>query len=53
MVYIWMSSNDERNLCYKDDEIILGKDLKMIVHSVKCIREELIDRKKEVNLKNV
>ncbi|CAD8167671.1 unnamed protein product [Paramecium octaurelia] len=53
MVYIWMNSNDERNLCYKNDEILLGKDLKMIVHSVRCIKEELIDMKKEVNLQNV
>lgn len=42
---IWLHSNDERNKLYKNDEIIIGNDLKMIVHSGKCIGCQLIDMK--------
>ncbi|CAD8063105.1 unnamed protein product [Paramecium primaurelia] len=53
MVQIWLHSDDERNILYKNDEIILGNDLKMIVHCVKCVQCELLDMNLEVNLKNI
>ncbi|CAD8083773.1 unnamed protein product [Paramecium sonneborni] len=52
-VCISLYSNDERNFLFKNDVIILGKDLKMIVHSLKCVKCELTHMKLEINFQNV